>query len=220
VPNDPANRPNLFEAYIAEYNTLRAELLARIQTQNQTFNFLLVILAAGVTAMIGTANGNRPVNVLPVATSILLLLPLITNPLAYMFFDNELMIHAIGSYIYWDWRPRLIQLTGDRSLFKSLVDFTHLHPSTPEVFQPISRGRWYLFCIPTMLPIAFLPAHVYFHRTLLMHYAPFIKVSAASIFLLDVIEVIILARAIIWVFDNNRYQHRLTAAATSAARTS
>lgn len=208
-----SNNTNVFNAYLAEYNTLRSELLARIQTQNQTFNFLLIILGAGITAIISTANSDKPGNLVPVTFAVVLLLPLIACPLAYMFFDNELMIHAIGSYLYWDRRLRFIALTRDDQLFRSITDFNFLPPSTHKVFQPISRGRWYLFCIPTFLPIAFLPVYTLLKWASLPNYSSFIEVTAIIIFLLDVVEVYILVGVIRWIFDNNKFQHQLTRSA-------
>jgi hypothetical protein len=214
---DP-NKTNIFNAYLAEYNTLRTEVLARISTQNQCFNFLLIIVGASITAIITTANSNNPANLRPVTFAIALLLPLITCPLAYMFFDNELMIHAIGSYLYWDRRVRFIELTKDDAVFKSITDFRFLPPSTLAVFRPISRGRWYLFCIPTFLPVLFLPVYTIVKWASLPHYSRLIYVTVAIIFLLDILEVYILARVITWIFDNDAYQHRLTAEAGRLAK--
>jgi hypothetical protein len=211
---DP-NKTNVFNAYLAEYNTLRSELLARIQTQNQTFNFLLIILGASITAILTTANSDKPGNLVPVTFAVVLLLPLITCPLAYMFFDNELMIHAIGSYLYWDRRLKFIALTSEEHLFRSITDFNFLPPSTHQVFQPISRGRWYLFCIPTFLPIVSLPVYTVLKWDSLPDYSGFIEVTAIIIFLVDVVEVYLLAGVIKWIFDNNNYQHQLTQAATT-----
>lgn len=210
MSNSDSNNTNAFNAYLAEYNTLRAEVLARIQTQNQTFNFLLIIVGAGITAVITTANSNNPSNITPVTFAVVLLLPLVTCPLAYMFFDNELMIHAIGSYLYWDRRLKFVALTREEHVFGSVTDFSYLPPSTHKVFQPISRGRWFLFCVPTFLPIVFVPFYAYAKWATVQNYANIVKVSAAIIFLLDVLEVVILAGVIKWIFDNNKFQHQLT----------
>lgn len=204
------NQTNVFNAYLAEYNTLRSEVLARIQTQNQAFNFLLIIVGASITAVITTANSDAPWNLVPVTFAIALLLPLVTCPLAYMFFDNELMIHAIGSYIYWDRRVRFVELTNDKHLFGSVADFKFLPPTTSKVFHPISRGRWYLFCIPTFLPVVFLPVYTVVKWKFLPNYSIVIDVSALAIFLLDLLQVYILARVIKWVFDNRVYQYELS----------
>jgi hypothetical protein len=206
---DP-NKTNVFNAYLAEYNTLRSEVLARIQTQNQTFNFLLIVVGASITAIITTANSDKPWNLVPVTFAVVLLLPLVTCPLAYMFFDNELMIHAIGSYLYWDRRLKFVAFTGDEHLFRSISDFKFLPPSTHKVFQPISRGRWYLFCVPAFLPLVFVPFYTYAKWSAVQHYSNVVKGSAVIIFLLDIVEVFILARVIKWIFDNNKFQHQLT----------
>jgi hypothetical protein len=123
-----------------------------------------------------------------------------------MFFDNELMIHAIGSYIYYDRRKKLEDLTGNSHLFESLADFKYLPPSTHSVFHPISRGRWVLFCIPTFIPLVFMPLYVYTRWNALPDYSGIIVGSATFIFLTDLFACYVLAKAIIWVFENNRYQ--------------
>ena len=205
-----SNKTILFNAYLAEYNTLRSELLARIQTQNQTFNFLLIVVGASITAVITTANSGKP-NLVPVTFAVVLLLPLVTCPLAYMFFDNELMIHAIGSYLYWDRRLKFIALTGDEHVFGSITDFRFLPASTHKVFQPISRGRWYLFCIPTFLPIVFVPFYTYAKWATMQNYSNGVMALAVVVLVVDIVEVVILAGVIKWIFDNNKYQHQLSA---------
>jgi hypothetical protein len=68
-----------------------------------------------------------------------------------------------------------------------------------------------LFCIPTFLPVVFFPVYALMKRASLPHYSRLIVFSALFIYVLDLLEVYILARVIKWIFDNNKYQHHLTA---------
>jgi hypothetical protein len=47
----------------------------------------------------------------------------------------------------------------------------------------------------------------------LPNYSTLLDVSAGIIFLLDVLEVYLLAKVIRWIFDNSEYQNRLRAEA-------
>ena len=71
----------VINTYLAEYNSLRAEQQSRLQSQNQAFNYLLIVVGAGVTAVITTVGKSQelPLVVLAVA----LFLPLLTAPLGY-----------------------------------------------------------------------------------------------------------------------------------------
>ena len=67
MPNDPA------DALIAEYESLRAEFFARLESQRQAFNYLAIILAAMI-ALIGADDPSLDPEVL------LLPLPLVVAP--------------------------------------------------------------------------------------------------------------------------------------------
>jgi hypothetical protein len=131
-------------ALIAEYESLREEFFARLESQRQAFNYLAVILAA----MIALIGADR----LPVDLAVLLLaLPLVVAPLGFIFFDNELVIWGIAAYIRDTLRPQLTRLVGQKVLlyegrFESHGSRLHLLLST---------GRWLLFIVPTLLPIGY-----------------------------------------------------------------
>lgn len=202
--DDNTKATNLINVYITEYNSLRGEIQGRIQTQTQAFNFLLIILGAYIAALVSTLT-TKPEHLPAVALAVTLLLPLISCPLAYIFFDNEMMIHAIGSYLYYDLRKRLAVLIDDQQLFASLFDFQYLPRSTPGVFALISRGRWVLFCLPTFLPLVFVPLYVWHEWGALSSYSGLVRGAAVSIYALDVYGCYILGRAIRWVFENAKY---------------
>jgi hypothetical protein len=93
MSDDSERIKNAFSCHLAEYNSLRQEVLSRIQTQVQCFNFVLFITGAAITAVITTVNSSQSGNYPLIFLAAGLLLPLFTCPLGYMFFDNEIMIH-------------------------------------------------------------------------------------------------------------------------------
>jgi len=141
--------------YLAEFNNLRAEQLKRIDSQNQALNYLFIILGITVTAIVGNLDDRETLPV--VLCWIGLLLPLVTAPLGFMFFDHEMATHSIGSHIYWHLRhANLACLVKDDGIMGASLDFKYLHRSSARVHSALSYGRWMLFLIPTMLPVGAL----------------------------------------------------------------
>src|SRR5215203_5839899 len=131
--------------------------MSRIQTQNQSFNYLLIVTGAAITAVITSANATNQMNVPWILIAVTLMLPLAACPLGYMFFDNEIMIHAIGSYLHYKRRPMMLGHFGDEQGLGRTLDFEFLPKWTDTVFPWVSKGRWVLFCIPTFLPVLAFP---------------------------------------------------------------
>jgi hypothetical protein len=132
-------------ALIAEYESLRQEFFARLESQRQAFSYLAIILAA-LIALIGAdkAPNNPAVVLLP--------LPLVVAPLGFIFFDNELVIWGIAAYIRDNLRPELSKLVDHKVLLYE-GRFSGSHRS--RLHLVLSSGRWLLFVIPTALPIAY-----------------------------------------------------------------
>jgi Mn2+/Fe2+ NRAMP family transporter len=150
----------LIDVYLEEYKSLRAEVLSRIQTQNQAVNFLLIIMGAAITATIAVLRDVQSASYLSsVILAIILLLPLFAAPLCFIFFDNEIMIHAIGSYLFYEVRPRIAKITKSLDTLGDILEFKHLPFTTSRVFHHVSLGRWILFIIPILLPTAFSIAY-------------------------------------------------------------
>lgn len=85
---------------------------------------------------------------------IALFLPIATAPLAFMFFDNEMAIHSIGSHIYWHLRDKnLTKLVGDNNILESSLEFLLLHRSSRKIHSTLSTSRWSLFLLPTLVPV-------------------------------------------------------------------
>jgi hypothetical protein len=71
---------DVLTVYLAKYGTLRAETSSRFQFQAQAFNFLVVVLTAGVVAsntLIGGELGGQ-------FNRLVLILPLVAGPLGYL----------------------------------------------------------------------------------------------------------------------------------------
>lgn len=204
------------DIYLAEYNTLRTEQLARVQTQNQAFNFLLVVAAAAITAVITSANGEKNGYLPIIFLAVTVMLPLATCPLAFIFFDNEIMIHAIGSYLYYNRRPQILRRVGDDNILGSHLAFERLPVSTHRIFPVVSRGRWLLFCIPTLLPALVLPFYVFQQwDTLSLYlsatdfYSTITTYAVFIVYIIDLVSCAYLLKAISWTFQNARHQEGL-----------
>lgn len=142
----------LLNTYIAEFNNLRAEQLKRIDSQNQAMSYLFLIIGASASAIV--ASVDKPSMPL-ILCWIALFLPIATAPLAFMFFDNEMAIHSIGSHIYWHLRDKnLTELVGDKRILEPSLEFLLLHRSSRKIHGALSRTRWSLFLLPTLLPVA------------------------------------------------------------------
>jgi hypothetical protein len=204
------------DLYLAEYNSLRQEQMQRIQTQIQSFNFLLIVTGAAITAIIASASAENNAAFFPwVVIAVVLLLPMASCPLGYMFFDNEIMIHAIGSYLYYNRRPSMLSHFGDDRALGRTLGFDFLPRWTDTVFPWISKGRWVLFCLPTFLPVILFPV-------ILWRFWPFesigseysrnsLLVAVTVSFLVDVAACVLLFMAIIWTRENDKLQADLIA---------
>lgn len=151
------NEKKLLDIFLAEYNSLRAEIIARTQTQNQVLNFLLIIIGATISAVVVSANSN--INMRLVLLIVALFLPLITFPLAFIFFDAEIMIHAVGSHLHENLRKNISNIVevdkpqDERLVFASTWDFEHLDTTTKARQHLLSIGRWWIFLVPTFIPV-------------------------------------------------------------------
>jgi hypothetical protein len=202
--------------YLAEYNSLRAEQLSRLQSQNQSFNYLLIIIGAtvGLVATVVTKVGD-PNSISWLTISIGLLLPLISAPLGFIFFDNEMAVYSIGSRIYADLRPSLGTVTSDHTVLENALAFKNLHRSSGAVHRMLSVARWVLFLIPTFLPLCGLFVYVLVRigdaqvRSNLFATTPRILLIAGGsmIFVIDIAMCALIFQAILWSVRTLRRLH-------------
>ncbi|HEX8559453.1 MAG TPA: hypothetical protein VF668_15230 [Pyrinomonadaceae bacterium] len=82
------------EVHLAEYAALREEINQRLERQRESFNYTVAVLGAFVAGA-GLLAGKDSVDPSAVALvpHLMLLLPLIVGPLAFIFFDDELVLY-------------------------------------------------------------------------------------------------------------------------------
>lgn len=159
------------EMYLAQYSSLRAEQQKRLDAQQQAFQFLVGSLTAVLTATTAVLGlivplilSNDPTkidpnkiaalierisNLLPQAA---LFLPIILAPLAFIFFDNEIMIFKIGADVS-KVRDRIFSLVGENESNMDLDTFCDLTRVSRGAHFAVSIGRWIVFLVPIMLPM-------------------------------------------------------------------
>ena len=145
----PATSDGLLEAHLAEYEALTAELTSRFESQRQAFNYLVLVLG-GTVALLGAA-GDRPMPLLT-APDLFFWLPLLTAPLAFIFFDNELMIWSIIGYVRHYLRLQVQATVGSDGVWQMEESrFRYLGRFCDPCHRLLSYGRWLFFLFPVVL---------------------------------------------------------------------
>jgi hypothetical protein len=146
----PARPDGLLEAHLAEYEALTAELTSRFESQRQAFNYLVLVLG-GAVALLGGAAGERSMPLLA-APEIFFWLPLVTAPLAFIFFDNELMIWSIIWYVRHHLRLQVQAAVGSDGVWLMEESrFRYLGRFCDPCHRLLSYGRWLFFLFPVAL---------------------------------------------------------------------
>lgn len=144
----------LFELHMKEFESLRAEIFERLESQRQAFNYLITLLGA-IAALIGVfaKEGNLDFNLL---AKLSLLLPLIVSPLGFIFFDNEILIWSIATYIHCRLRRGLARLVGKTNIFElEGRGSIYLLGNSRRLHLLLSAGRWLLFFIPPVISVIY-----------------------------------------------------------------
>lgn len=139
------------DADIAEFGSLRDEVFARIESQRQSFNYLLT-LSTAVLAFIASAMAPSDSGV-SFDLRLIMFVPLLAAPLAFIFFDNELVIWTLGRYIRENLSPRLSEAVGRDVLMSEERRGGLLTGGIGLVHLALSVGRWLLFLLPIGLPL-------------------------------------------------------------------
>jgi hypothetical protein len=193
------------QAYLAEYASLRQEVTTRLQTLHQAFNYVLIVFGAAVTAIVAASQHDM---VESASLIVALFLPIVTAPLAFIYFDQEITMDGIWSHIHGNLRPHIIALTGETDILGNIWDFKYMHSSTWKVYHKLLIGRWLLFLVPTLLPLSYLVA---FAATTWDSWRTYITSDTPAYFyvvagfcgiivLIDVLVVFHLVRTVAWTF--------------------
>jgi hypothetical protein len=191
---EKTTKPDPMTAYLKEYESLRAEQMKRFELQHQAFNYLLIVLGVVISIVAASLKLTPADNssafqtidlnlLIVIVLWILLFLPLITAPLGFIFFDNEMAIHSIGSHLNWRLKPKVIELiksnhllekviadlrnenqldfkqaavTEENLIFGTSLDFFYLHEKSEAFHRMLSSGKWILFLLPTVGPVILL----------------------------------------------------------------
>lgn len=97
---------NEFSCLLEEYRALRAEIVSRLESQQEILNYTVVLIAAALPFG-GTIIDNKQY-------TFLLLIPLVFDLLAWLFLVQENMIDALGVYLNVRLAPRMEQLLGHK----------------------------------------------------------------------------------------------------------
>jgi len=148
VPGKPATPDNrVLEPFLVEYESLRAEIFSRLDSQRQAFQYLVAILAATVGLYAAKQEAQIDWDL------VLLALPVVVAPFGFIFFDNEFMIFRNGFYIQNHLRLRISEIVGHSDVLAvEKKGFRCLYDTTCFIHSWVSYGRWSLFLLPTLGP--------------------------------------------------------------------
>jgi hypothetical protein len=206
----PSVHPAL-QVHLAEYTSLRTEVLNRMATQSQAFNYLLIVIGAAATALVTSLDQTRIRYFPEVVLIVSIVLPLIAAPLGFLFFDNEMAVHAIGSYLAETWVPRTRPMVQDAEILGNIWAFVGLPPHSSRLHRRLSQGRWVLFALPTVMPVIAL-ADFAFGGTarLVAAHAPapglarWLPVLVWAALVLNTWILVLLFRGIVWAWKSPR----------------
>jgi hypothetical protein len=193
---------NQLDTYLAEYNSLRAEQLERVDFQNQAFNYLLIVLGAAISAVLALLGKSE---LYPIVFWIILLLPIICAQISFLFFDHELVIHSIGSYLYHHLRANIEDIVkSNGKILNNALEYKFLHKSSFNLHKRLSQSRWFLFLIPTVIPVIGLAIFTFLNWKWWNDFNPqpskLIITICVFIWLVDLSITLLLIRAVIWTY--------------------
>jgi hypothetical protein len=150
-------KKDILNLYLEEYKSLRQELTVRLQTYNQAFHYLLLVIGAATAAVAAVIPRAEPTRDLtPLWFGIALLLPIVTAPLAFVQFHQEMMMDAIRAYLGSEWRDKTEILLGARHSPGNTYEYV----ASPRLFRALLTGRWIIFLVPTCIPFLLLSTYI------------------------------------------------------------
>jgi hypothetical protein len=221
---EPLRDQNLaarLEAYLAEYNALRAEIEWLIRDGNQ-YQALALTFGALIVSALGYVTQQAP-ELLPAG---LLIVPFPLCLLGFLFFRQHEEVYVVAAYLSESVRPRVRNLVGDQELWQWEEFKTHrldLLRSGPLRMLPAARivllFRALLFVMPSILAtvvaatLLVLPGQ--------MHYSGDPLLRALLLFAL-VFDVLITSFLVFYLWTQGDLARRVFASvsAATAARSS
>ncbi len=198
-PSSPKDKAS--QAYLAEYQALRQEVGARFDWQRQAFLYLATIAGAGATLITATkfATGDALAVSSGALGTLSLFVPLVAVPIAFIFFDNELMIWSIVQYLNGHLRSQIASLAEDDGVLQvEAMRFHNMGPVIVVCHQVLSVGRWIFFLVPTLGPTCY--ALIQRHSWANSGYSPLFW----SLLLVDILLVLALVLAMGVAFFTRR----------------
>jgi|SRR5687768_17821704 len=122
--------------HLKEYEMISLELYARFDNQRQAFNYLVVVVGAFFAAY-GAVRAEE----VEIPVHVFLFVPLLITPLAFIFFDNEIMIWSIIYYTQKHIRSEVQGILNDRVLDFECSRFRYLVPGSRQIHKLLSYGR-------------------------------------------------------------------------------
>jgi hypothetical protein len=178
--------------YVAVFNSHSTGVQNRLQAQQQAFQYLVGVLtaaSAATVALVAAKDLHFDLNLVP---RLALALPIVVAPLAFIFFDNELMIFETGHHASRTLR-KLSDMIGDDILFTGGPPLSTRHVISRLIHPLLSVGRWLLFVVPCLGPTVYAavtgwntwlwnwPYNVFFLADTVVSLALLAAVVAASI---------------------------------------
>ncbi|HEX9987328.1 MAG TPA: hypothetical protein VGE45_02490 [Chloroflexia bacterium] len=154
--DDP--KKNTLMVLLAEYDSLRKEVLSRVEALRQAFNYLVVLFGATISGVIYLLKAET-LSVNDLTFYLPLLLPLGLAPLGIIFLDNEFMIYRAGFYIYHHLGKRISDLVGEEVLLVEALGFGYLSPPSRKARHILEVTRRSLFVAPSLASILFALYH-------------------------------------------------------------
>lgn len=106
------------DVHLAEYNSLREELLNRVQIQFNAVTWLFAAVAAVSAALTFTWEKIGVHNILWLGQLAAVFCPIVVSPVAFMVFDHTVMIHRLGAYIGTKLRDAIVTEAADQDALR------------------------------------------------------------------------------------------------------
>lgn len=219
------------DAHLAEYVALREEINRRLDAQRQAFNYTVAVLGAFVAGagLIAGKDGVDPAAI-RLVPHMLLLLPLIIGPLAFIFFDDELILYRNIFHICLHLREKVaeefaqpgVKMSGaDKPFLVEAEGLGRLDRLSQNFHTYLSFSRWLLFIAPVVLPLLvyrMTEPHIRNNPVQIDKFKVYVQPISEILFGLDLVIAVFLGLAITCALREQRsWKSKLGTEASKAA---